>query len=332
MFEWAEMRKERVFILFVSIVLVAFFVGPHITHAQSFLNENTGVQLSTNPSNPKPYMDVEVSLNDYSVVSAGATILWYLDGIEQKELQNERSIIIKTKGIGERTTVRVSLVRRNAPTLSHTLVIMPAVIDIIIEANTYVPHFFKGRPLPSSESQIRMIAVVHDGSSAADTSYTYTWSENGTVLFGGPIKGKNVALTTLSRYGTREFSVEVSDASGKFIGREWITARAVQPELHFYEESPLRGLGEKALGNPYVLTGGEATLYGEPYFIHTPTNTESVNFAWKINGEPTASDFGSPNAVTIRQLGGSGEAQISLRVLTTRQIPQLIDRAFQILF
>ncbi len=328
---WVKIQLSAWVLFFVLSLFVVFFISATTVHAQ-FLDENIGLRLVTNPINPAPNTLVEVSLDDYSVDAVGATLLWYVDGVEQKSFQNERTITLSSKKLGEETAVRVVLNRNSAPPLSSSLTIAPTVVDILIESDTYVPYFYKGRALPSEESEIRMIAVVHDGTKTPDTSYTYKWSENGTALFGGPVKGKNVVTLPLSRYGNRTITVDVINAEGTTVGRNGVTIRAQQPEIHFYEESPLRGLSERVLTSPFPLTSDEVTIYGEPYFMNARVQNSEVDLMWSINNEQTAPDSQTPNAITLRRVGGEGSALVGLRAVTTKRIPQLIEKTFQIFF
>lgn len=291
-----------------------------------------GIKLTSSPTYPGPNSSVTVSLDDYSVESIGATITWYVDGIELSDNQNERSITLETGSVGEKIPVRVVLSRTNAPTLSSSLTLTPTVVDVTIETNTYVPAFYAGRALPSNDSPIRAVAVVHDGTGAADTTYSYKWSMGSTVFNAGAVKGKNVFEFTPERYTQAPLIVEVFKADGSQIARKSIDLLVMDPELHFYEQSPLQGLFEREVSSPYTLIGEETTIYGEPYYINAQMQDSDANFTWKINGNPTQNDGTAPNAITLRQVGGGGEAQIGLHVITKRQIPQFVEDAFQILF
>ena len=164
----AEYRFLTQFVLFIGIFCSILFANVSTSHAQSFLGQTDPVQLIPNPEFPTPKSQITISLNDYSVETTGANITWYVNNIEDASFRNERSISITTGALGEKTTVRVVLTRSNAPALSSSITIVPTVVDIVLEANTYVPNFYKGRALPSTESRVRAIAVVHDNSTTGE--------------------------------------------------------------------------------------------------------------------------------------------------------------------
>jgi hypothetical protein len=319
--------------LFLALALFcSWVVYVNTANAQTSFTVSAGVNLIPNPQFPKPHSSVKVALDDYTLETTGASITWYINGVTQTEYQNERSIQFETGALGKESVVRVILSRTNAPTLSGSVTIVPRTIDLILEANTYVPDFYKGRALPSTESTVRAIAVVNDASVVPDTAYTYKWSQGNTVLFGGAVKGKNVLEVALPHYDNGGLTVEVFGTDGSIIGRETVSLTGVQPEVYFYEHSPLRGLSEKAVVSPLQFIGEEATIYAEPYFMNTSMNEDADTFSWKINGEETAHDTNTPNAITLRHVGGEGEARVGFTMVTKSQIPQFVEKLFQLIF
>lgn len=317
--------------LFSAVFSILFFTTL-TAQAQLLPSQGTGVSLTTNPQFPIPHSLVEVSLNDYSVNTVGANISWYVNGEDLPEMKNQRTVRTTVGALGEKTSVRVVLTRTGGPTLSATVDIVPTQVDLILEADTYVPDFYRGRALPSPESSARAIAVVHDGTSAPASSYTYRWSEDTTVLLGGPVKGKNTLDLTISRLKKKTLTVDVSNEDGVMVGSRTIYLEATEPKILFYEHSPLRGLLERAVVEPLPLIGEEISVYGEPFFLHTKVASSEADFSWNIDGTPTNVTTGAPNAVTLRQVGGGGSAEVNLKIVTKQRIPQVVERAFEIFF
>lgn len=318
--------------LFFLLFIFFFCLTAQETGAQAFLGGTSGIELTIDPRFPAPNTPTLISLDDYSVNTAGATISWFIDGIEQKNSENERSLSLTTKNLGEETRVEVTLRRSNAPSFSSSVKIVPSVVDIIIEADTYVPHFYKGRALPSEESRLKAIAVVHDGTEASQALYTYKWSYGGSVLEGGGVRGKNIATFILSRYDNKPLILEIFNDEGDMVGEKFITLRTTAPELLFYEESPLRGLSLKTIASPFPFIGEEVTIYGEPYFINADMDESDATFSWTINGTDVSSSVGIPNALTLERTGDSGGASIGFSILTKTKIPQFLEQTFQTFF
>lgn len=317
---------------FLGLVFGLFFVSFSFVHAQFSSLGNAGVQLSVRPSFPVPHSSILVSLDDYSVDALGATVSWFIDGERQPDLENERSITLSTGDAGEKLSVRVVLTKAGSPTLSKELTLIPSVVDVVVETNSYTPAFYKGRSLPTNNAPIKLIAVVDEGSNAPLSAYTYKWSRAGSVLFGGPIKGKYAVNITSSLFGEEEISVEVFASDGRTVGKGGAEINLVEPEIHFYEYSPLRGLLLREVQNPFSFVSDETTLFGEPYFLNTALTTATADFVWKLDGAEVQSKAGTPNALVLARTGGSGSAQVEYRVITKGTIPQFVEKALGLLF
>ncbi len=319
---WRGNRETRwILSIVILIALLGFF---STSYAQSPFDQG-GLTLVSEPRFPKPNTNVTISLDDYSLETTGATITWYRNGVEETNNKNERNITLNTGSVGTKTTIRVALTRANAPSIGASIVVIPSKVDIILETNTYVPYFYQGRSLPSGESQIRATAVVHDGTTVPDTSYTYKWMIGSTVFSGGPLTGKNSIDFELPHYDNGGLTVEVLNANGETIGYASTPLTSFNPELHFYEYSPLRGLYQKAVMDPFLLTGEETTVYGEPYFLNAQLDPASADFIWKINGEETRTGEAMPNAITLRRIGNAGNATVQFTAITKKRIPQFVD-------
>lgn len=318
--------------IFAGIFVLSFFFSIVPLHAQTIPGQSTGLTLVAEPSYPAPHTETIISIDDYSINTVGSTITWFINNVEQTKNKNERSIKVTTGDLGKSTNVRVALSRAGGSVLTTSLSLTPSQVDIILESNTYVPQFYKGRALPSRDSMMRATAVVHDGKETPDSSYVYQWSLDSTVLMGGQTKGKRTIDIQMPHYDDLDLFVEVFKPTGELIGRGAVLLLAVEPELHFYENSPLRGLSERELMSPFRLIGEEATIYGEPYFMDTSMNERVATFTWMIDYEQVLHDASLPNALTLRKVGGAGEAAIDFEVVTKGSIPQFVQKAFQLIF
>lgn len=310
-----------------SALLLFFFCFAFSARA-----ETAGLMLITEPSTPEPNSTVTVSLSDYSINTVGSSISWYVDNVEQKENLNARSILVKTGNPGKKILVRVGLSRPNAPSLSASLTINPAKVDIILEASTYVPHFYSGRALPSRNSMMRVIAVVNTGGAISESSLVYKWTMDASVLFGGALKGKSMIDMKMPHYDDTVLGVEVFTSTGEKIGEGSILLKATEPELHFYEFSPLRGLSQREIVSPFHLLSEETTLYGEPFFLDSRIDAGDATFTWSLNNQTISNDQPILNALTLRHIGGGGNSSVGLRVVTNKTIPQFVTQLFEVIF
>ena len=320
-------------LLLFSLCFTLSLLIPKVMHAQSFLSGNTGLRLIVSPEFPTPHTGVTVTIDDYSIETLGSTITWYVDGKEVAGVTNERSISVTTGALGKKTEVRALVTNAKTPAFSATQSITPTVVDVILESDTYVPSFYAGRALPSKESSVKALAVVHDGTTLSDNRYSFKWTLNDEVLHGGPVTGKSSTNFTMPRYDGGRLTVEVFNTDSVLVGRKTLILNPIELEMHFYENSPLRGLSQKEIKDTYALTREEVTIYGEPYFMNTNIISPSlVDVVWEINGEKVQSSTETPNTITLKRVGEAGDAQVSCTTVTKTRIPQFVRGTFQAFF
>lgn len=316
----------------IGIFLVCFIPAIH-TYAQTIPTQQGAVSLNMRPAYPEPNTEVTLSLDDYSVKTLGADIIWYVNGLEKVSNKNERSLTLTTGAIGEKITVAVKLVRNNILAFSAERIITPSVVDIILESNTYIPNFYKGRALPSSESTVRAIAIFHDGTNASWSNNSYKWTLDETILSGGPLKGKYAMDVVVPRLQSGQLTVEVYNSRGGLVGKKSILIGSVQPQLHIYEYSPLHGLSERAVQSPRALTSAQTTLYAEPFFLNTQIlDTLNTDFVWKLNNVTVPVSESALNAIELTKNGSTGEASVSVAITTLKKIPQYVADTIHVVF
>lgn len=322
-------RHGRFLYTLLSAACLSFCaLVPLETGAQFGMN-TAQLVLGTSPTFPLPHAEVTVRLEDYSVNAVGAEVFWFVDGVEQTEAKNDRSITIQSGAVGDETLVRAILRRQEGGDVAASVTVTPTVVDLILEADTYVPSFYQGRSLPSRNSTLSAVALVHDGKTAASSAYTYRWTLGQDVLFAGPVRGKNRVSFEMPLF-SKDLVVEVLDESGRTVGRRSMTIEAVPPELHFYEWSPLRGLYQRELSNPFVLIGEETVIHGEPYFVPQPPTRENADFNWRIGGMSVASNAEAAQALGLtREALGTG--QVSLRLVTKDRVPAVLEKGFTVI-
>jgi hypothetical protein len=285
--------------------------------------------LRVSPSFPAPNAQATVRLEDYSVNAVGAEVFWFVDGVEQTAAKNERSITVTTGAVGKEIMVRAILRRQDGTDIATSLMVTPTVVDLVLEADTYVPSFYKGRSLPTRNSTLSAVALVHDGKSLADSAYTYRWTLGEDVLFAGPVRGKSRVSFEMPLY-SKDLVVEVLNESGNTVGRRSMNIEAVQPELHFYEWSPLRGLYQRELSNPFALIGEETVIHGEPYFIPKTPSRENTDLTWRIGGMPVSANAEAAQAFGLTR-ENLGNGQVSLRLVTKDRVPAVLEKSLTVI-
>lgn len=198
-------------------------------------------------------------------------------------------------------------------------------VDLLWHGDGYVPPFYKGRTLWSSQSTITLVAIPHGLGSSANLDFR--WSRNGTVLGSLSGAGKNTLnLTDTVLSKTQNITIEiVSDDNETLAVNSASITPAAQSAL-VYENNPLYGyLFHREVSRTYPLKDEEVTFTAFPLLF----NTESLDYQWRTN----AGRAETSRSVTYRvPEGGSGRASISLNISNVEKILQSASRNFLVEF
>lgn len=323
----SSMRRQLYTILFL------FILAPVVSFAQ-FSGVGTGGEpfLVTKPAFPKPYESVEITLDAYSIDTNGATISWYEDGIERTKDKNTRKITTTVRDLGSKTSLSAILTLPTGQEFTVSRTLTPVRLDIIIEGDTYTPVLYKGAPLPTIGSAVRIIALPHTISGSAPQNFTYTWRLNNTVLFGGPLKSKNVAEFTMPIGRENILSIEVRDTQNNIVSKRSIFLPVAEPEIQFYVDNALRGRDPYAIIDDFNLIGEEVTVRAEPYFMAKNLTEGNSLIEWAVNGNAVENNSEDLYLITLRGTGGSGIFPVSFHIRNLTEFLQGVRANFSIRF
>ncbi len=344
-----NLKNKKIKKFAFSLSFFIFFFTAHINaNAQmemlpvggmdGLLGDESGGNLAINPSPRYPEPDQEVTMNLYDAAVGSRGVRWFVDGIEQTESQNQRSITINSGSLGQKTTVQALVETFIGETLNVSYEIKPIIIDIIIEADTTTPAFYKGRPLPGNGSEVKAIALVQTNSSGIidnPNRYIYHWRLNRNTIGRG--FGLEESVVNFSSQYRQSVSLHLSvrdQSTGQTVGEKTISVPFVEPKLYFYEFNPLRGLSENVLPNPLNLIGDEITLRAEPYYLSNSTMQQQDNVLkeWRINNQVVNTAESNPMEITLRREGGSGRFNIGFHIRNLSDIIQGVRDSITITF
>ncbi len=296
------------------------------------LSGGTGSNLVLSPRFPEPGEAVRVSLNDYSINTNGATIQWFVDGTEVTNAANERTLTIRAKGLGNTTEIAARTTLPNGVQLHTKATIDPVRVDMLIEADTIAPSFYKGRTIPTVGSVVQVTALPFTDTAKAPTAFAYTWKVKGKVVGGGSRFGKN-AISFNSGFGKNiPVAVDIYDSAGKHIASESIIVPLAEPELHFYEMNPLRGMSERVMDDTYVFIGNEVHVRAEPYFLDTSLLSSNPHVEWKLNNRSIENASSDPQEITLRKEGDRGSFNLEFHIRNLQQLLQGVEDSVTISF
>lgn len=280
--------------------------------------------VTTNPTYPAPGQTVVVTVSSPIADLADSVIRWSVGESPLAEALGATSITTTAGALGSEKKIRVTA-DTGGGVVSTNVSIVPTEVDLLYDANSYVPPFYEGRALPSPASQLRLHAVPRlvrpGGAAVAAGDLIYTWKRNGATLANLSGKGRVTAVMPApSLFGADTISVDVATADRSLAGGASMRIPSVEPLLVFYEDNPLFGLRFRNALHA-APASGELTIAAVPYFaLAAGTNDPRLEYAWRINGRTISPDTARPDEVTLSSGDGSGAARVELTVTNTADL------------
>ncbi|MES2224006.1 MAG: hypothetical protein V4469_03705 [Patescibacteria group bacterium] len=275
------------------------------------------IDVTLDPSFPQPGEPITVTLDAYGVDLDNSNISWTANGTTILEGKGQKVLKTTAGKSGQITTIKAAIDAPNSKEVIKTVTINPQSVDIIWEADTYTPPFYKGKALFSAEEKVTFVAMPNQ-TSAKNT--IYKWSQDGEVLKDQSGFGKNtLPYEGDILAGQVDVSVETTDGTQNTASNN-ISIAPTKPEVYMYEKNPLYGtLFNKELSTLFDLgTNQEGTLSIYPFFYGVTNRGDSkLTYNWSINNNPievptTQNDMTFRNTTNV-----DGKSAINIDVINT---------------
>jgi hypothetical protein len=284
-------------------------------------NLSNAIVISATPATPKAgdsvHFTVEGSVYDFPK----DTITWTINGKTVASGVGQSSIDATIDQRGDPIDVVVSVTDATWGSAGSEVNIAPLQVDILYDAPTYVPPFYRGRAMPSAGGSMRVQAIAHltrAGSVIPDSSITYTWSRNGTVL--GSISGlgkSKIVIDSPNLYSSDTISVHAG-ASGDTISADAsVVVPASSVTVQLYEDHPLYGITYFNALQSEVRPSEEITVSAVPYFATVSSLSDpTLQFSWLLNDQTFSASSTKRSEVVLD--AGSGTAKLHLDVTSAK--------------
>lgn len=327
-------------------VVFAFFIATPIFNfayaATALPASSSSVAIEVIPEVPGPFERATLVLTSYAADLDRSLVVWSVNGKEIQRGIGKKSFSFILGGVGSVSVVRVDVQTSTLGTITNTLTFNPGYVDILWEASdSYVPPFYKGKALPSSQANMRLTAVPTmlsaNGNLFAPESLVYNWKQDFkySEFYDQSGFGKQSVTFQKNMLLNGEFiQAEVSSLSGKDGALGEISVDQYSPRVLLYRDDPLTGIDyAHALSEKFTLDRQEINLVAEPYYFSSRGREGGLSFAWRLDGKALPENEGGKSRIVFRQEGGTaGSANLSVETRSLSRILQFTQTAFSLVF
>lgn len=301
-------------------------------------SEASSVIVNVAPENPAPGESVEITLNSYLNNLDSILISWSANGKNSISGIGKKSFTLSAPDAGVEVRV-VATLELPSGNVEKKILIRPNVMTLLWQAaDSYVPPFYRGKALPTADSEVRVVAMpeVKDGGKmVSPKNMTFSWKQDYENEEGTSGYGKNSFLYTNDYLeDSNNIGVTASTIDGKYSTQANIDIGMVEPKLLFYKtDRKLGTVWERALAASHAIEG-EETIVAAPYFI-SPKELRHpfLVWTWLINGAQVSADEYRKNILPVRtDEGVSGTSSIRLNIENREKLFQSVSREMYIEF
>ncbi len=287
---------------------------------------------------PAPGENVNISLNSYVDNLNSVLISWSVNGKSGLSGIGKKSFSVNAPAAGQQTTV-VATIKLPDGDINTTMIIKSSVMVLLWQADdSYVPPFYKGKALPSPESEVKVVAMpeIRSGSQTMSPSnLVYTWKQDYNNAQDASGYGKN-SFTYVNDYldSSNNIDVVASTTDQTSSSEASIDIGTYQPKIVFYKnDAKLGTLWELALADGHKVTGDE-TIQAAPYFISPgDIRIPTLAWTWSINDSPVTIESFQQNLMPLKvQSGTSGTSKIDLQINNTYKIFENVSKEINVNF
>ena len=300
--------------------------------------EPSSISVDIVPENPVPLENTTITLKSFSANLDSVLISWFVNDKSALSGIGKKSFSTNAPKAGSETKVLAKIFLPDGE-IDKRISIQSSTMVLLWQANdSYVPPFYKGKALPGSDSEIKLVAMPEIRTSSGlinPKSMTYAWKKDYNNASESSGYGKNFFLYTNDYLeSSNNVAVVASTTDQKFSSEANINIGTALPKISFYKKDASLGiLWENALFDRHIIKSDE-TIVAVPYFI-SPKDIlrPELVFSWLINDNRIDTKGSRKNLIPLKaEMGVSGVSKLRLEIENTSKIFQTIGREINIGF
>lgn len=311
-------------LFFIFFIFSLFFTSQTI-YTQIGSSEED-IVFDITPEYPTPNTDTYISIESYVFDLNSSNINWKINGKSVLTGVGKKRLVFMSGNLNSETEIEVEVKTINGQLLIKNFIIKPTSLDILWEADTYTPPFFKGKPMFTRQASVYLYAmpnIFQGQNKIPKEKLVYKWSNNGKLMNNVSGYGKyyiQINSTILGR--DMEIEVEATDPQTGQVAYNSVILSPTEPIIYLYEKDPLFGIKqEKALENIQITDSNEKEIIAIPYFFST-RKINGLTYDWSINGRQIEDGQNIASRVFRKIKDVFGKAKIDVSVTNDFKIMQ----------
>lgn len=280
------------------------------------IKEKVSIDVSEPESGPgQPFT---ITATSYSTNLDKANISWYINKELVISKTGQTSYEFFTPKIGESLLIDLIIKTTGGNTIERNFSYSPAFVDLVYEAKTYTPPFYKGKAVYTKQSLAKIHAlpkIIEDGITKEDKDLIYTWEVNGSVQKNQSGYGKKTFdFNGGSLSKDAQISVSVLSPTSDQVATGSVFLAPHEQEILLVQEHPLYGM-YKTLDTAITTSLNDIIIHAIPLFFSTTIKeSPTLKYSWALNGMELGNDNDSSIIGLQTPPGEDGTANVSVRV------------------
>jgi transposase-like protein len=329
------MRRTIKKIFAAGIALVSFFsLAPNI---QSFsisqpinMNAVNDFRIDFTPQNPGANTKTTANIVTYSFDPDVSSYTWTYNGKIIAKGKGQKTAEFTTGDIGTTAVLSVSVVTEKGLSLSKTIKYTVGDFDLLWQAESYTPPYYKSKAKASFGSTIKISAITHGLGN--QKNLIYEWRRNFQNAQSASGLGKDTFSFVFPMTSFQEtIRLTVWGPRKEYSLQKTITIKNNQPEIIIYEQNPLEGPKfQKAVTGQFDFAQSETVLRAEPYFF-PKSDLNELSYKWTMNGKNMETGE-QANIIGLKypEDKGVGYTNLMLEISNPKQIIQNITQPIKV--
>lgn len=304
----------------LKIFLLLILISPFYVHSQT-LPGLSGLSLNISPDAPNPGENVNFEVVDYQIDLPTSDVTWFVNGTQKARGVGLTKFSTQMGTLGSANNIKVVIITRDGVNLTKEVLLRPATVDMLWQADSYTPTLYRGKALPTTKNKVTVFAnpYIYQGGNRVDLSkLRYDWTLNFETMPADSGVGKSTFRTKIvDIVGETSISLKVSTLDGSVQARNRLVIQPNDPFVLVYKLDDLMGEETHPTANEISLDGDEVRLRAEGYYYpESHIINPGLSYRWTMNGNSISADPTNPKIITIRKGGAtSGVAKIGVSII-----------------